>query len=163
VRPTRESDLPAVARLSREIYGSGETWSERELRSHLEVFPEGQLVATDPGSGELLGMAAGLILLWDDYAVRGSWHDFTDRGFFTNHDPQGRTLYGAEVMVRRGERGRGAGAARPAARRARAPRRGRRARRPAPGRAPRRAPGRRPRLPPGAPGRAHAGRVRGRC
>ncbi len=46
-------------------------------------------------------MAASLIVLWDDYEIMSSWRDLTDRGMFTNHDPErGRTLYGAEVMVR---------------------------------------------------------------
>ncbi|MEO5719950.1 MAG: GNAT family N-acetyltransferase [Chthoniobacterales bacterium] len=38
-----------------------------------------------------------------------SWHDFTERGRFHNHDTKGRTLYGAEVMVRPSEQGRGVG------------------------------------------------------
>ena len=39
-----------------------------------------------------------------------SWHDFTDGGKFTNHDPEnGRTLYGAEVMVATDKRGKGIG------------------------------------------------------
>jgi ribosomal protein S18 acetylase RimI-like enzyme len=107
VRNTREEDVPSIAALSGEIYGT--PWREQELRSHLEVFPEGQVVAADAATGELLGMAASLILRWDDYDVRGNWAEFTDRGTFRNHDPGGRTLYGAEVMVRPGARGRGVG------------------------------------------------------
>ncbi len=39
-----------------------------------------------------------------------SWNDFTDGGKFTNHDPEnGRTLYGAEVMVATDRRGKGIG------------------------------------------------------
>ena len=54
-------------------------------------------------------MAASLIVLWDDYAVNDNWKDFTDGGYFTNHDPQGKTLYGAEVMVHPHVQGRGIG------------------------------------------------------
>jgi GNAT superfamily N-acetyltransferase len=55
-------------------------------------------------------MAASLIVLWDDYDLKASWRDFTDHGMFTNHDPeQGRTLYGAEVMVRPSLQSRGVG------------------------------------------------------
>ena len=38
-----------------------------------------------------------------------SWRDFTDHGTFQNHNPEGSTLYGAEVMVRPAEQGRGIG------------------------------------------------------
>ncbi|MGE5233206.1 MAG: GNAT family N-acetyltransferase [Acidobacteriota bacterium] len=85
--------------LSRAVYPDSQPWSEEQLASHLRVFPEGQLVAVDERQ-RVVGMAASLIVRWDEYDVAGSWRDFTDHGFFTNHDPEhGRTLYGAEVMV----------------------------------------------------------------
>lgn len=109
MRPTREGDLDAIVALGRRIYRT--PWRLEELRSHLQVFPEGQHVAvtTDPGmdglevveDGErLAGMTASLIIAWDDYDFAETWEDYTANGHFTNHDPDsGRTLYGAEVMV----------------------------------------------------------------
>lgn len=91
-------------------------FGQMELASQLDVFPEGQMVAVDPRSGEIAGMAASLIVDWDDYSVGDSWRDFTDHGYFTNHDPAGRTLYGAEVMVHPDHRRRGVGSALYAAR-----------------------------------------------
>jgi GNAT superfamily N-acetyltransferase len=85
-------------------------WTSELLASHLAVFPEGQLVATEGPGGTVVGMAASLMVLWDDYSITTSWRDFTDHGRFTNHDPvHGRTLYGAEVMVHPGRQGRGIG------------------------------------------------------
>jgi GNAT superfamily N-acetyltransferase len=81
------------------VYPDSPPWSGAQLESHLQVFPEGQFVAVESASGLVVGMAASLILQWDDYEVRASWRDFTDSGLFTNHDPTGTTLYGAEVMV----------------------------------------------------------------
>ena len=61
---------------------------------------------------------ASLIIRWDDYDIRASWREFTDRGRFTNHDPvKGRTLYGAEVMVGPSRQGAGIGTKLYAARR----------------------------------------------
>jgi hypothetical protein len=100
VRNTRASDFPDIIALSKAVYSFPPHWNERQLTSHLEIFPEGQFVAVDSTIGALVGMAASLIIRWDDYDLCGSWQDFTDRGMFTNHDPiRGRTLYGAEVMV----------------------------------------------------------------
>lgn len=99
VRPTRPEDFPGIIALSRRVYPESPSWTVDQLESHLQVFPEGQLVALDSSSGEVVGMAASLIVLWDDYEMHGTWRDFTDRGYFTNHDPAGHTLYGAEVMV----------------------------------------------------------------
>jgi GNAT superfamily N-acetyltransferase len=66
----------------------------------------------------VVGMAASLVVLWDDYDFDTSWRDFTDQGMFTNHDPvRGRTLYAAEVMVDPERQGRGIGSQIYAARR----------------------------------------------
>jgi GNAT superfamily N-acetyltransferase len=110
VRNTTPADFEGIQDVSREVYTASPPWSEAQLASHLTVFPEGQFVAVDAESGRVVGMAASLVVLWDDYDLAASWHDFTDAGMFTNHDPgQGRTLYGAEVMVRPGLQGRGIG------------------------------------------------------
>ena len=98
VRPTRPEDFDAIIALTRRVYPMISPWSKEQLASHLEVFPEGQFVAVD-SSERLLGMASSLILRWDDYDFDENWRDFTDHGMFTNHDPEGRTLYGAEIMV----------------------------------------------------------------
>jgi GNAT superfamily N-acetyltransferase len=101
VRNTAAADFPGIVRISREVYPESTPWKIEQLASHLEVFPEGQFVAVDANTGEALGMAASLIIHWDDYDFKADWRDYTDSGMFTNHDPErGRTLYGAEVMVR---------------------------------------------------------------
>lgn len=100
VRNTRPEDFPAIIEMSRQVYAFGPPWTEAQLSSHLRVFPEGQFVAVEEPSGRVVGMAASLIVLWDDYDMQTNWRDFTDHGLFTNHDPErGRTLYSAEVMV----------------------------------------------------------------
>lgn len=111
VRPTRREDFGGIATLCRSVYPESPPWSERQLTSHLEVFPEGQLVAVEPGSGRLVGMASSLVVLWDDYEIDTNWRAMTDAGMFTNHDPGGHTLYGAEVMVDPTCRRRGVGSA----------------------------------------------------
>ena len=110
VRNTRPEDFAQIMEMTREVYHESPSWKAEQLASHLAVFPEGQFVAVEEETGRVVGMAASLIVLWDDYDMTSSWRDFTEHGTFTNHDPQnGRTLYGAEVMVRPNEQGRGIG------------------------------------------------------
>lgn len=106
----RREDFPAVIDLCRRVYATSKPWKEEQLESHLQVFPDGQLVAEESASGELLGLASSLIVRWDDYAFDAEWREWTAHGYFTNHDPEiGRTLYGAEVMVDPGRQRQGIG------------------------------------------------------
>ena len=100
VRTTRAEDFPQIIELGVAVYPESPPWTTQQLASHLQVFSEGQLVAVEEGSGRVMGMAASLIVHWEDYDLMTHWRDFTDNGMFTNHDPvRGRTLYGAEIMV----------------------------------------------------------------
>jgi len=114
VRPTAEGDFAAIGELCRRVYPGHPPYGREELKSHRALFPEGQLTAIerrggDDGDERVVGMAASLIVTWDDYEIDLHWYDFTADGFFTNHDPSGRTLYGAEVMVDPKCQGRGVG------------------------------------------------------
>lgn len=112
VRNTEAADFAGIISLTEATYPGSPPWSEEQLASHLTRFPEGQLVAIDRGTGDVVGMAASLIVWWDDYEFDSSWRSFTSHGMFDNHDPEhGRTLYGAEVMVAPGRRGMGIGKA----------------------------------------------------
>ena len=107
---TEPRHFASIIEMCQEIYPDSAPWHEQQLASHLEVFPEGQFVAVESGSQRVVGMAASLILLWDDYEIDSDWHDLTEHGTFVNHDPEhGRTLYGAEIMVRPSLQGRGIG------------------------------------------------------
>jgi ribosomal protein S18 acetylase RimI-like enzyme len=113
VRQTTEADFAGIQAMTLAIYPDSPPWSIRQLASHVRVFPEGQFVAietTATPDASVVGMAASLIVLWDDYSMDTSWRDFTKDGTFFNHDPaRGRTLYGAEVMVHPRMQGKGVG------------------------------------------------------
>jgi GNAT superfamily N-acetyltransferase len=110
VRNTKAGDVPQIIALTAAVYRDSPSWTEAQLASHRTVFPEGQFVAVREDTGDVVGMAASLIVFWDDYELDTSWRDFTDRGMFTNHDPEhGHTLYGAEIMVHPDVQGHGVG------------------------------------------------------
>ena len=49
-------------------------------------FPRASSWPTEEPGGAVVGMAASLIVLWDDYSITTSWRDFTDHG--TVHQPR---------------------------------------------------------------------------
>lgn len=109
VRQARPEDFNAIIEMGGLIYSPTAAWQLGQLQSHQAIFPEGQLVAVERDTGRIVGSSSSLIVDWDDYDLSDSWHDFTDGGMFTNHDTEGRTLYGADVMVHPHEQGRGIG------------------------------------------------------
>jgi predicted amidohydrolase/GNAT superfamily N-acetyltransferase len=98
VRKMTPDDTPAVVDLQKRVFPEILSWSAEELQQHLQVFPEGQLVAVDE-SGRILGSASSLIIDWDDYAESAEWSTITGQGTFDTHNPLGKTLYGADMCV----------------------------------------------------------------
>ncbi len=97
---TAPAHFEGINELCRRIYPDTPPWNAAQLSSHLRLFPEGQCVAVLQPGETVVGMAASLIVDWDDYHMLDTWEQFTADGMFTNHDPiRGRTLYGAEVIV----------------------------------------------------------------
>lgn len=111
-RTPRVEDFPAMIQLHRSCFpptmGTDEAWREDQLRSHLAVFADGQMLIEN--EGEILGVASSLIVsMGRDPLRHHTYYGITDDGYFYNHDPQGDTLYGAEVYVHPGWRRRGIG------------------------------------------------------
>jgi predicted amidohydrolase/ribosomal protein S18 acetylase RimI-like enzyme len=114
VREAIEKDIPALIALNRVAYPKlakeNVIWGESHLISHLRVFPQGQLVAE--WNGEIVGAVSSLLVnVGRDPLRNHTWAGITDGGYFTNHDPQADTLYGADVYVHPEHRGLGVGKA----------------------------------------------------
>ena len=112
VREATRADIPALVELNRLSYpvmaGENVVWGETHLLSHQRMFPQGQLVAE--AGGKIVGAVSTLIVdLGPDPLRHHTWSGITDSGYFTNHNPQADTLYGADVYVHPDSRGLGVG------------------------------------------------------
>jgi predicted amidohydrolase/GNAT superfamily N-acetyltransferase len=112
VRPAHESDVEELMALDKlcfpTMYEQNIVWNRGQLRNHMRVFPEGQVVAVH--EGRIVGATASLIVNMgaDPYRPH-TYAGITDGGFFHNHDPQGDTLYGADICVHPDMRGQDVG------------------------------------------------------
>lgn len=114
IREATRADIPVLMALNRAAYpvlaNDNVVWGETHLRSHLRIFPQGQMVAE--ANGKILGAVASLLVdLGPDPLRHHTWAGITDSGYFTNHNPQADTLYGADVYVHPDARNLGVGAA----------------------------------------------------
>lgn len=80
-------------------------WRPGHLARHLEVFPLGQFVFVL--DGQVVGSASSLVVSEEVWCAHLSWEETTGGFFFAGHDPTGTTLYGADISVHPGFRGRG--------------------------------------------------------
>lgn len=97
VRPLTLDDFDGLVQLLEAGYTEVEPWTKAQFRSQLKRFPEGQIgVEYD---GQIIGAAHSLIIDIDEYGDLHTWEDVAGTGAITNHDPEGDTLYGIEVVV----------------------------------------------------------------
>jgi GNAT superfamily N-acetyltransferase len=97
IRTTTPVDVPHLVALQRSVYPTIAAWTEERVLHQLGVFPQGQTVACY--GDRIVGCASSLVIRWDEWSTDHSWSEITANGSFDNHDPSGRTLYGAEVFV----------------------------------------------------------------
>ena len=111
VRPAAVADIPQIVSLQEESFSDlakiGNIWHPEELKSHLNIFPEGQLVAEL--EGKIVGSATSLIVDLNPMYADHTWTGITGNGMLTTHFPAGDTLYGADISTHPRVRHRGIG------------------------------------------------------
>lgn len=90
-------DYDEIVALQQKSFPGMAPWKRDQLASHVERFPEGQLCVVY--GGRIVGSSSSLIVGFDEYGSNHSWAQVSGNGFITNHDPEGDTLYGIEVVV----------------------------------------------------------------
>ncbi len=114
IRAATACDVSRLVELNRAAYPDlvedNVVFDEAQIRSHLSVFPNGQLVAEI--EGRIVGAIATMIVPRAiDPLAPHTWMGVTDGGTFVRHDPNGDTLYLADVYVDEAAWGRGVGRA----------------------------------------------------
>jgi GNAT superfamily N-acetyltransferase len=112
-RTAGPSDLPRLVAMNHDAYpdlvADGVVFDAAQLAAHQAVFPEGQLIVEQ--SGAVVGALATLIVSRELVQKPHTWIDATSHGTFAAHNPEGDTLYLADVYSDPNARGTGVGAA----------------------------------------------------
>ncbi|MFF2089711.1 GNAT family N-acetyltransferase [Paenibacillus sp. NPDC058174] len=72
-------------------------WSREQMIEHISRFPQGALCAEI--DGRIVGSMTGLMIDMKNYGHDHSWETITDNGYIRNHNPNGDTLYVADICV----------------------------------------------------------------
>lgn len=97
LRPLRIEDFEALIEMQALCFPGMATWKREQIESQLAIFPEGQMVIEH--EGRIVASAGSLVVDFEDYSEWQNWKEIADSGYIRNHDPEGDTLYGIEIMV----------------------------------------------------------------
>jgi predicted amidohydrolase/ribosomal protein S18 acetylase RimI-like enzyme len=97
LRRAHIEDYEQLKELSLLCYPKIRPWNREEVESQITTFPEGQ-ICIDYG-GKIVATCASLIVDFDLYSDWHNWKHISGEGFIRNHNPNGDTLYGIEIMV----------------------------------------------------------------
>lgn len=109
VREAEPADFARIRQVQIHAHPALSPTDFQQLEHQVAAFPEGQLVAV--AEGEIVGFASSLVVQWDRYALDHTWASITGDGYFSTHDPAGRTLYGVEIVIDPRRQGHGIGRA----------------------------------------------------
>lgn len=102
IRLVDPADYQAIIEICKLVYPAETPYTLEELEDHRQVFPQGQFVAIDADQNAVAGVHFTLRLRMIDFHIDDSWDVLTAGGSFLDHDPNGHTLYGADIMVHPG-------------------------------------------------------------
>lgn len=97
VRSLTMDDYDGLVAMHLKCFPGLQPWTREQIESQLSIFPEGQIcVEID---GQLAASSSSLIIEFDPSAAYHNWREVSDNGFIRNHNPEGDSLYGIEIMV----------------------------------------------------------------
>jgi ribosomal protein S18 acetylase RimI-like enzyme len=112
IRNITKQDIPQIVNLQRKSFADmaeyDMIWPSFYLKSHIDIFPEGQFCAEVVYNEEcykikkkkmIVGSASSLIVTLEPSYAEHTWYDITGHGMFLNHDTRGDSLYGADIST----------------------------------------------------------------
>jgi predicted amidohydrolase/ribosomal protein S18 acetylase RimI-like enzyme len=97
VRPIRMEDYDQLVVLQLKCFPGMKPWTREQLTSQLSIFADGQVCVEY--HGKIVASSSSLILDFALYGEYHNWKDVSNSGYITNHNSEGNTLYGIEIMV----------------------------------------------------------------
>ncbi|MFM7141237.1 MAG: GNAT family N-acetyltransferase [Alphaproteobacteria bacterium] len=99
IRSMASADYPEIAGICAAVYPAETPYTTEELAAHHAVFPAGQFVVEHDATGRVAGVHFTLRLDLEHFHLDDDWDTLTARDTFADHDPEGHTLYTAEMMT----------------------------------------------------------------
>ncbi len=97
IRNITMQDYDQLVQLQLHCFPGMKPWTKEQMESQLQIFPEGQFCVEY--EGRIVASSSSLIIDFDLYSLEHTWQEISDSGYIRNHNPEGDSLYGIEIMV----------------------------------------------------------------
>ena len=97
IRQINIKDYDQIMHLQLKCFPTMKPWTKEQLQSQISTFPEGQLCIEY--TKKVIASSSSLIVDIEIYNKEHKWFEISDHGYISNHNPDGDTLYGIEMMV----------------------------------------------------------------
>lgn len=98
MRPIRDEDIEDIVNISKVSFGHPKIgFKRKQFESQIRIFPEGQFCIEY--EGKIVGSCSSMIVNFDEFGENHSFSEISDNGYIRNHNPNGKNLYGTEVVV----------------------------------------------------------------
>ncbi len=97
VRQMRLEDFDQLVAMQQACFPGMTPWKREQIESIVGRFPDGQMVVEY--DGRVVASSSALVVDFSEYSDWHDWKLIADAGYIRNHDPEGDTLYGIEIMV----------------------------------------------------------------
>ncbi|HVM89013.1 MAG TPA: GNAT family N-acetyltransferase [Puia sp.] len=105
MKPEHARQLEELQKIVFPTLADDELIKAQHYLKHLEIFAEGQFVITD--HEEVIGMTSSMRSSFDFTHYHHTFKETIAGGWMTNHDPEGDWLYGLDIGIHPGYRGKG--------------------------------------------------------
>lgn len=111
ISPQHVAQLEEVQRIVFYTLTEDELFTAPKFQQHIRLFPEGQFVALARVNGQEIpvGSTSTFLTTWKFANTPHTFLEAIDSGWFSNHNPNGDWLYGADISVLPAYRGFGIG------------------------------------------------------
>jgi ribosomal protein S18 acetylase RimI-like enzyme len=113
IRTMTLQDIDGVVALQRDCFpppfDEDLLWKQIHLEQHLQIFPDGQLVAEHSETQHIIGSASASLINEENWNKHKGWDETLGGFMFNTFDPKGTTLYGADISVHPSHRKQGVG------------------------------------------------------
>lgn len=97
IRQINIKDYEHIVKLQLKCFPTMTPWKKEHLQSQIDTFPEGQLCIEY--KKKIIASSSSLIVDIEIYDKEHNWYEISGRGYIRNHNPEGDTMYGIEIMV----------------------------------------------------------------